>query len=146
MFSDIILNLFNEGRFQQGKKIIEIGGAVSNYVIKQVTSLLYRGVARGGGAEPPGIRQIIQPYSIQGGQIMPLTLLPASLIQKAIYTSASLLLKWNDVQIQNESIQHERKKIPCPRFQITQLEIQNMFMARYFFENYDINLIKGISY
>ena len=34
MFSDIILNLFNEGRFQQGKKIIEIGGAVSNYVIK----------------------------------------------------------------------------------------------------------------
>ena len=32
MFSDIILNLFNEGRFQQGKKIIEIGGAVSNYV------------------------------------------------------------------------------------------------------------------
>ena len=48
----------------------------------------YRG-AGGQRPPPPEIWQISKPYSNQGGQIMPLTLLPAPRIQKAIYISAT---------------------------------------------------------
>ena len=50
-----------------------------------------RVIARGGrgyrGPEPPGLWQIIWPYSNYGGQIMPVTLLPAPRMKNAIYTS-----------------------------------------------------------
>ena len=59
-----------------------------NSIRKSVTYI--KGVVRGGveGARvPPEFGRSVKPYSNQRGQIMPLTILPAPRIQKAIYTS-----------------------------------------------------------
>ena len=57
---------------------------------RSLTYILCRGVARGwpGGPEPPGIWQISEPYSNQGGRLCPSHYCQPPRIQKAIYTSA----------------------------------------------------------
>ena len=66
-------------------------GAMKGKTKPWLAKSISRGVARGGAgvrAPPPGIWQISYLYSNHGGQIMPVTLLPAPpRIQNAIYTS-----------------------------------------------------------
>ena len=74
---------------------------MTNFMKKGVFSLQrcsYRGGSVG-WVSPPGILQFNQPYCYRGGQIMPLTLLPAPLESRSYHsTYTSAKAKFSNIQ------------------------------------------------